>query len=273
MAVEVRDFTVTIPAGTAVSAHFTASLAFPARVVTQINVRVPPGPRGEVGFAIGTGGLNVLPYDPGTFIVTDDEDLTYVLEETITSGAWQLLGYNTGSFDHTLRIYFSCDLVQSSAAGGAAGIPAGSLSGSGIPGSGGGVIVPPPPPVPVPVPVPIPPPPVPVPLPPPPSIPLILPPTLPAPPGVNPGGAPAEVDMILVGAGTSGNVYLLNQDAYLPLATQGDVNALSDAGIVGVSVSDQQDQAFHRATKAVPEFSLGRDAITGQWIITRKGGG
>jgi hypothetical protein len=237
MAIEIRDFTVTIPAATAVAAGFTASLAFPARVVTEIHVRVPPGPRGEVGFAIGTGGVPVVPYGAGNWIVTDNEDLIYPLDDAITSGAWQLLAYNTGSFPHTLRIYFYCALL--SAAAGSSGftpIPSGSLAGpsgsdggTGGDGGGVGVIIPPPPPPPVIIPPPPPPPGL--------GVPLLLPPSPPAPPGSS-GAGPAPVpSALLVAVGAAGTVALLMDGAYWPLVTQDDVEGLVGAGVAGIQAS------------------------------------
>lgn len=248
MAVEIRDFTVTIPAGTAISAGFTSALSFPARVVTEIRVRVPPGPRGEVGFALGSGGIPIVPFGAGNWVVTDNEDLIYPLDDTITSGAWQLLGYNTGSFDHTLRIYFLCQLVTASSAGATTTLlPPGSLAGSGSAdtggagGTGGGgaagggdggggiagtggtggtgvpVITPP----------------------------LILPPSF---PGLGTGGAPPVPQVLLVGAPDQGTVGLLVGGGYYPLSLQSDVDALSGGGLVGVEVSDGTDGALRQAS-------------------------
>lgn len=106
MAQEIRQFQVKIPAGTAKTAGFSADMSFPPRIVTEIEVRVPPGPRGEVGFAIGSAGVPVIPYQSGTWIVTDDADIHWPLENYVDSGSWTLFGYNTGSFDHTLYVTF-----------------------------------------------------------------------------------------------------------------------------------------------------------------------
>jgi hypothetical protein len=250
MAVEIRDFTVTIPAGTAVSAGFTASLAMPARVVTEIHIRVPPGPRGEVGFAIGSGGIPIVPYGAGSWIVTDNEDLIYPLDGAITSGAWQLQGYNTGSFDHTLRVYFYCSLLPSAgAASGSTLLPPGDLgSGSGGDagtgdgglgsigtgggggsggtggGSGGG----------------------------PPGItpPLILPPSFPAPPGLGGAVVTPVPDVVLIGVADAGTVGVLVGGGYYPLSVQDDVNALSEAGVPGVEADAGLDAALRAAMAA-----------------------
>lgn len=112
MAIEIRSAQVTVPAQTPVSAGFSQVVTFPARVVTQINVKVPPGPRGNMGFAIGTSGMPVIPADLGDFIVTDDEEIEYPLAGYWDSGSWEVFAFNTGNYPHTLFLTFLLDLVQ-----------------------------------------------------------------------------------------------------------------------------------------------------------------
>lgn len=112
MAVEVRTFQCLIPAGTLITAPVTVSLAMPARIVRTIQVVVPRGPSGLMGFAFGSASQNVIPYNNGAWIVTDDEKLSWDIDEQIDSGAWQLRGYNTGQYDHTVYVRFLLDLVQ-----------------------------------------------------------------------------------------------------------------------------------------------------------------
>lgn len=162
MAQEIRRFSVTIPAGTLQSANFKADLSFPSRLVRELEVRIPPGPRGELAFAIGAAGRAVLPTQTGQFIVTDDEVIHWPLEDMHDSGSWTLFGFNTGQFDHTIEVRFLLDLPQRAPA---ASAPLG-LAGAGLPGE-------------VPQPA-LGPPPLPPPLPPPPPIPP-LPPAPPAP--------------------------------------------------------------------------------------------
>lgn len=110
MAVEVHTFPVTVPAGTPSTAPLTFSLAMPPRVVQEVHVQVPPGPRGEVGWALGAAGSQVYPIEDNVFIVTDNETVKWPLEQAITSGAWQLIAYNTGQFNHTLYVRFLVNL-------------------------------------------------------------------------------------------------------------------------------------------------------------------
>ncbi len=112
MARQIRSFTVTIPANTPETALYSADISFPPMVVTEIDIRVPPGPRGKMGFAIGSAGQPVLPYEAGQFIVADDEKIAWPLAGLWDSGSWQLFGYNTGVYDHSVYVTFLLDLVN-----------------------------------------------------------------------------------------------------------------------------------------------------------------
>lgn len=117
MAREIRRFSVSIPANTPKSANFTADLSFPSRIVREIDINVPPGPRGEMGFALGAAGTIVIPYNAGQFIVTDNEVIHWPLEGFWDSGSWTLFAYNTGTFAHQLEIRFLVDVVGAESAG------------------------------------------------------------------------------------------------------------------------------------------------------------
>lgn len=114
MAAEYRAFSVTIPAGTPKASPSVQSLAMPARIVRAVRVRFPPGPLGVVGFALGSAGVQVLPYNAGAWLIGDGEVLDWTLDDQIDSGAWQAFGYNTGVHDHTVYLTFALDLVQAS---------------------------------------------------------------------------------------------------------------------------------------------------------------
>jgi hypothetical protein len=272
MAYEIKDFTITIPAGTAKSAGFTSSMAFDPRIVTQINVRVPPGPRGEVGFKIGSGGLQILPAAPGDYIVTDNEDLQYPLDDTITSGAWQLLGYNTGVYDHTLRVYFFCDLIPitpaaSSGSGsvvGTSGSTGDTGSGTGD-GSGSGGSVPP----------------VTIPNPPSPPIvtppggtgtPVLLPPTINIPPSLGGPVLPPTPETILIGVADLTEVWLLDEEGYHQIPDQDTVTALTSAGVQGVAVSSATHQSLIAAGRSAPSVDIGPEILAGWWQAIKRGG-
>lgn len=112
MARRIFRFAVTIPAGTALATPLTTPLTMPAVIVRRVTVRVPPGMGGLVGWYLGSSGTRIVPENAGAWMVMDDETFDTDLQGMITSGAWGLTGYNTGSYDHTLHVTFYCDPPQ-----------------------------------------------------------------------------------------------------------------------------------------------------------------
>lgn len=109
MASELREYAFAIPAGTLASDPASLDCVMPARVVEWITVLVPPGPNGTMGFQIANSSIPVIPSNPGAWIVSNDEVIHWPLENQITSGSWQVLGYNSGVYDHTIYVRFGVD--------------------------------------------------------------------------------------------------------------------------------------------------------------------
>jgi hypothetical protein len=102
----IEPFEVTVPAGTASSAPQRTSLAFPDGEAVRLEIRMPPGPSGLVGFQVHYSGQSVIPYRGSTFIKGDDERFDWDLERYPERGDWELLAYNTDIYDHTLYLRF-----------------------------------------------------------------------------------------------------------------------------------------------------------------------
>lgn len=117
MAVEVRKFTVTTPAGTLRTAPLVTALTFPVRKVTELRARVPSGPAGALGFQFWVKGGIAVPYDPSQWIITDNETLSFPLDNFPTSGTWSMVSYNTGSYPHTVYVDFLVDVPDPGYAG------------------------------------------------------------------------------------------------------------------------------------------------------------
>jgi hypothetical protein len=113
---EVQRFAVTVPAGTAKAGALIFNLPMPPRIVDEVEILIPPGPRGEVGFQLASGGAQIIPVTAGAFEVTDNEVIHWPLEGQIDSGAWQMIAYNTGAFNHLLQVRFLVRLVPAAAA-------------------------------------------------------------------------------------------------------------------------------------------------------------
>jgi hypothetical protein len=107
MASSVSAFACTIPAGTSSGSPHVVALGLSPDPIVSIHWRVPPGPRGHVGWWLTQSGVQVLPDRYGTALVADGESDTWVLNDFPESGAWALVGYNTGINDHVVYLEFT----------------------------------------------------------------------------------------------------------------------------------------------------------------------
>lgn len=109
MSSQIRSFEITIPAGTAKADAITTDMSFPPMTVQGITVTVPPGPNGNLGIQIASAGSQVIPWNEGEWLVPNDVVMSWQPQDYADSGSWQLIGYNTGTYNHTVWVRF--DLV------------------------------------------------------------------------------------------------------------------------------------------------------------------
>lgn len=129
MAQDIQAFAVTIPAGTPASAPVYTAIPFAARVPESVVIRFPPGPGGLVGVQLTISGNAVIPSQLGGWLIGDDEDMPWDLQGYPDSGAWQLLGYNTGLYDHTIYVRWGLNTIGAGQAAAISPIPSSLLSG------------------------------------------------------------------------------------------------------------------------------------------------
>jgi hypothetical protein len=112
VATSVTALSATVNAGTAQASPAVIALAVGAAFVDKIRWRVPPGPNGHLGWYLSMGGVQVLPDVAGEYVVANDEYDDWTISGLPDSGAWQLTGYNTGTYNHTVYLYFFTTPVQ-----------------------------------------------------------------------------------------------------------------------------------------------------------------
>lgn len=115
VAAEIRAFTLAIPAGTPSTAPITLDVSFPPRRVDTIEVVVPSGPSGVVGWAVLNAGVRMIPYLSDPWIITSGETISWPLERQVESGSWQVSGYNTGTNAHSVYFRFLLSLTTDKA--------------------------------------------------------------------------------------------------------------------------------------------------------------
>lgn len=111
MADRIEWFDITVPAGVLASAPTTFPTKFRQGDVVQIDVKIPPGPAGNVGFYIQAGGSQFIPRTPGTFIIPDDDVLHWPQSNAINSGSWAVVAYNTDVYVHLIQVSFQINEV------------------------------------------------------------------------------------------------------------------------------------------------------------------
>ena len=106
MAERIELFDVTIPAGTAIATPQTTALTFDPGIVERIEIVVPPGPSGLVGFQIRHSGETVIPHDASRWIIADNEPINWPVQSFPEGSAWALRAYNLDVYNHTLYFRF-----------------------------------------------------------------------------------------------------------------------------------------------------------------------
>ena len=103
VASRVEVFDTTVPANTPIATPVVVGMRFDIGVVDRVQITVPPGPSGLVGFGILFSGVSVWPREDSRWIITDDEHVEWENHLDYTAGVWGVRLYNLDVFDHTLH--------------------------------------------------------------------------------------------------------------------------------------------------------------------------
>jgi hypothetical protein len=106
MAHRIEPFEVVVPGGTDVASFQQTPLVFSDGRVDRLEIRIPPGPSGLVGFRVAHSGQSVIPYTGDRWFITDNDKLDWDLDNYPTGGAWELWAYNLDVYDHAIYLWF-----------------------------------------------------------------------------------------------------------------------------------------------------------------------
>jgi hypothetical protein len=104
MATRIEKVDLVIPAGTPIAAPVSQQLFTTRGTVTRLDIRVPPGPWGTVGFSFWHSSEQIIPKIPGTWIITNDEMIQWPLNGYSDQPSWLVRGYNTDIYTHTIYV-------------------------------------------------------------------------------------------------------------------------------------------------------------------------
>ena len=111
MAGSIRQTTATIPANTPKTAPYVAPITLDYFDIESVDLEVPPGPAGLMGFYLARSGQQVIPYESGEFLVWDDRFDSWYLTDQPTGSGWQIVGYNLDVYDHDVVVRFHVNLI------------------------------------------------------------------------------------------------------------------------------------------------------------------
>lgn len=107
MAQLIHQYTATIAAGTQINALQVVNIPLPEEVIVSIDIEVPPGPAGLMGFYLANSGQQMIPFESNEFIVWDDRFDTWYLDNFLTTGSWSVHGYNLDAYNaHSITLRF-----------------------------------------------------------------------------------------------------------------------------------------------------------------------
>lgn len=104
MATRIETPALLVPAGTPIAAPVSASLYGNRAELQEIEILVPPGPSGLVGFSFWHSSRQVIPAIDGTWVITDDETIRWPLNKFSVQPNWTIRAYNLDVYPHTLYV-------------------------------------------------------------------------------------------------------------------------------------------------------------------------
>jgi hypothetical protein len=93
--------TLTVPAGTPITAPVTAAWPLEDNLLKHFTVQVPDGHCGLTGFRVLQAQQQVVPFANNSYIVSNDRTFPFEWDDEITSTGLVLSGYNIDIFPHT----------------------------------------------------------------------------------------------------------------------------------------------------------------------------
>lgn len=106
MADRIEPFTVTVPAETPETAFSQFPLSFRDGRVDRLEIHVPPGPSGLVGFRLAHSGQSVIPYTGTRWFIVDNAHLDWDLDNYPTGDLWEFWAYNLDIYPHSIEVWF-----------------------------------------------------------------------------------------------------------------------------------------------------------------------
>lgn len=70
---------------------------------------------GNVGWYLASSKVQQLPIEAGQYVIAHDQTGFWTVEGLPDSGDWQLIGYNTGTVQHSVYVTFHLQVIKRAA--------------------------------------------------------------------------------------------------------------------------------------------------------------
>lgn len=122
--IQAIPFTVTVPGGTQINAPQTTALPLADMWVESIEVEVPPGPGGSMGFNLVYAGTQMIPFSQQTsWLIVDNYQHSFPVSSQMGKGL-QVVAYNIGFWNHSIYLRVLGTPISAYLAGAAQAPPA-----------------------------------------------------------------------------------------------------------------------------------------------------
>lgn len=106
-------FAVTVAPNTPQASATTTSLVVADGYLQRVEITVPDGHNGLTGIRILSSNSQLVPFTQNTYLVANDQTLTFDLVGAIDTGNFQAQAFNGGLFQHTFYVrLFMLDFAQ-----------------------------------------------------------------------------------------------------------------------------------------------------------------
>lgn len=106
----IQSFAVTVPAGTLQANAVETFTTLDNAPVVKIELLIPSGHAGLTGIAFLLASGWAIPAAWGTYVIGDDDRLSWDMTGQLDSGAWSVSCFNTDIYPHTFYLrYFQLD--------------------------------------------------------------------------------------------------------------------------------------------------------------------
>lgn len=106
MADRYQYFEFTYPAQNGAAVPVTNDTSFPQGVVQQVDITIPYGADGLIGFQVLSGKSSVIPYNSPLFLLRPGGTWSFPVSNQPASGSWQFSAYNADYLPHTVQVLF-----------------------------------------------------------------------------------------------------------------------------------------------------------------------